>query len=130
MGKLSAWLIGAPIFVQTISASAAAELNPLFDQAATNATIAARLDSLLQKRDGLIVLKGDFHVWVFSANTPWMVDCGLGASVFFGPVFGADASSVEGSPPEAKLALFVIPESRCDELAPLIGARVLAILGN
>lgn len=105
---------------------ATAELKILEDPNRTNDDIAEYLDSSLQRKDHLILIRDYIgaHTWFFPDSTPWIIDCGLGVSIFFGPASNPDASDVNNSGPELKLSMVLMQRDRCEELGPLLAHRL------
>lgn len=107
-------------------AKADAELKVLEDKNRTNNDIVEYLGAYLQRKDHLIFVR-DFigaRLWIFPDSTPWIINCGLGVSVFFGPVPNPDASDVNSSSPELKLSMVPMQRERCEELGPRLAHQL------
>ena len=95
-----------------------------------NAEMERRLRGHVSVRDGLLILHGPYRdrrrTYVLPANSPWVISCGFGVTVYFGTAvtgFDGETDNV------VSLDLFWgrIPREICDTVGPALGKALRAM---
>ena len=96
----------------------------------------SRLTQNVTVDGGLVLVRTEMGLSVLPVSTPWTVQCGAGMTVTFGNSITSsidrdedDKAAEYNMSNDVKLILTVMP-IQCDVLAPRIGKRLLAILGQ
>ena len=107
----------------------AAEISVLANPNRTNAEFLRHLRASVKMVQGFLMVDTPLKVELalLPPNSPWVIQCGAGMSVIFGSAVTGSSGDVSNEV-EVRLALVPLTKERCQELAPLIGKEVQAIL--
>jgi hypothetical protein len=87
--------------------------------------ILQKLDDQIQVKDGFIfvVEEPGLETFLLPVSSPWLIRCGVGASISLGSVASGAEGSV-GSEVDIRLSFNLIDKSACATIAPRIAARL------
>jgi len=88
-----------------------------------------RLAESVSVDGNLLLVHADPFLYVLPVSTPWTIQCFAGMSIVFGNSISGDNSSTNNEV-EVDLAAGIIHQKNCEILAPRVGKRLLAILGQ
>jgi hypothetical protein len=88
-----------------------------------------RLAERVSVDGGLLLVRTGTFLYVLPVTTPWTIQCFVGMSIVFGNSVSGDNSNTNNDV-TVNLASGVVDPENCEVLAPRIGKRLLAILGQ
>jgi hypothetical protein len=107
-----------------------ADIQRLSDPSRALPDYIGELHSRMTVSDGLLTIDiSPFDTRVLPTNASWMVKCGAGLEIVFGNSISGDQNDVSNDT-IVRLALSLIPDAECANVAPAIGKEVLLILSG